>query len=96
VNDAFLSAGWYLYAGNAGGPGGLRARVSRHLRTEKKPRWHVDQLTIAAETSALVFAEKNECGLIADLLASSQFTTPLPGFGSSDCRACESHLLAIK
>ena len=25
-------AGWYLYAGSALGPGGLRARLSRHLR----------------------------------------------------------------
>ena len=27
--------GYYLYAGSAFGPGGMRARASRHLRTDK-------------------------------------------------------------
>ena len=35
-------AGFYCYADSARGPGGLRARLSRHLRQHKKPHWHID------------------------------------------------------
>jgi len=34
--------GFYAYCGSA--MGGLRARINRHLRSEKKARWHVDYL----------------------------------------------------
>ena len=40
-----LSPGTYAYTGSALGPGGLRARVGRHLRAEKRPHWHIDALT---------------------------------------------------
>jgi Uri superfamily endonuclease len=40
-----LPAGRYLYCGLAKGPGGLKARLSRHFRHGKSVRWHVDQLT---------------------------------------------------
>ena len=40
-----LEPGTYVYAGSARGPGGIRARVGRHLRKEKAVRWHVDHLT---------------------------------------------------
>ena len=40
-----LPAGRYLYCGSAKGPGGLKARLSRHMRRGKSVRWHVDQLT---------------------------------------------------
>lgn len=36
--------GVYLYVGSAFGPGGVRARVGRHLRMRKKPHWHLDYL----------------------------------------------------
>jgi len=35
-----------------------------------------------------------ECRLVADLLASGA-TIPLPGFGSSDCRGCQAHLVRL-
>ena len=40
-----LPAGRHLYCGSAKGPGGLKARLSRHMRRGKSSRWHVDQLT---------------------------------------------------
>ena len=43
-----LSPGWYIYAGSARGPGGIRARLARHFREEKRIHWHIDQLTSAA------------------------------------------------
>ena len=40
-----LPAGRYLYCGSAKGRGGLKARLSRHMRRGTSVRWHVDQLT---------------------------------------------------
>ena len=42
---AILPPGRYAYGGSAYGPGGLRARIGRHLRRDKPLRWHVDRLT---------------------------------------------------
>ena len=36
-----LPAGRYLYCGSAKGPGGLKARLSRHMRHGKSVRWHL-------------------------------------------------------
>ena len=95
-----LAAGWHVYAGSARGPGGLRARLKRHLARAKRPRWHVDQLTIAADTLlSLPFPDVetkpalSECAMTQTLLASGLFTVPVPSFGSSDCRTCPAHLL---
>ena len=89
-----LASGTYVYAGNAYGPGGLDARVRRHLDKTKTPHWHVDHVTAhAAEVTAELFPGGQECDLITDLLASGDYTVPIPQFGSSDCRVCPSHLL---
>ncbi|MFQ6019018.1 MAG: DUF123 domain-containing protein, partial [Kiloniellaceae bacterium] len=40
-----LAPGRYLYGGSAWGPGGIRARVARHVCDDKRLRWHVDHLT---------------------------------------------------
>lgn len=86
--------GLYAYAGSARGPGGIRARLARHFRREKKLHWHVDRLTTAAaRVSALAIAGGAECNVAARLAASRRFVFAHPGFGSSDCRKCESHLL---
>ncbi len=90
-----LPPGPYVYAGSARGPGGLKARLARHLRRQKKRHWHIDHLTGEA-SSMLAFAVPggNECALVRSLLESGRYHQPLPGFGSSDCRTCTSHLLA--
>jgi Uri superfamily endonuclease len=90
--EAVLPAGCYLYCGSAHGPGGIKARVSRHMRRDKAVRWHVDHLTaVGRALGAWVFPGGNECALVASL---SALPAPIPGFGSSDCRVCASHLLA--
>jgi Uri superfamily endonuclease len=89
-----LPPGWYLYAGSAYGPGGIAARVARHFRRDKPRHWHIDALTGAAALHALSFPGGRECDLVARLRAQPDFRAPVPGFGSSDCRTCESHLLA--
>lgn len=92
-----LDPGWFIYCGSAAGPGGLRARLRRHFRSDKKPHWHVDRLTVAAaEMAAFALAGGNECELVASLLADPHFETAVPGFGNTDCRRCESHLLRFR
>ena len=89
--EATLPAGRYLYCGSAYGPGGIKARVGRHMIRHKNIRWHVDQLTTAGTVlGAWTFPGENECVLVGKL---SGLPVPIPGFGSSDCRACKSHLL---
>jgi Uri superfamily endonuclease len=83
-----LAAGHYLYCG---GPGGLRARIARHMRRGKAIRWHIDNLTEAGRVfGAWTFVGGQECELVAAL---AHLPTPVSGFGSSDCRECKSHLL---
>jgi Uri superfamily endonuclease len=85
-----LSPGRYIYCGSANGPGGLRARIARHARKEKRAHWHIDQLTCTGEfLGAWIAVQASECGLNAELDA---LPIPLTGFGSSDCRRCQSHL----
>ena len=88
--------GWFAYAGSANGPGGIRARVRRHFRPHKKLHWHIDRLTEeAAEIAALPVVGGDECQLIGRLHDCPGFHVAAKGFGSSDCRTCDSHLLAI-
>jgi histidyl-tRNA synthetase len=88
--DVLLCPGLYIYCGSARGPGGLRARIARHVRRNKKAHWHVDQLTLAGVVEG-AFAQPggDECALNASL---SHLPAPLEGFGASDCPRCRSHL----
>lgn len=93
---AGLGPGWFVYAGSARGPGGLRGRLMRHFRRDKALHWHVDRLTSsAAEIGAVAFTDATECGIVARLGRSGAFDIPLEGFGSSDCRTCRAHLLRV-
>ncbi|WP_404381960.1 DUF123 domain-containing protein [Caenispirillum salinarum] len=88
-----LAPGTYLYCGSARGGGGLRARCARHLAADKPRRWHVDWLTTAAgDTAVWPVAGGDECALRGALTVAGA-AVPVPGFGSSDCRRCPSHLL---
>jgi Uri superfamily endonuclease len=85
-------AGRYLYCGSAKGPGGIRARLARHMRIEKSVRWHVDRLTkVSTVIGAWSFPGGDECDLVRML---SHLSFPIPGFGSTDCPSCRSHLLS--
>jgi Uri superfamily endonuclease len=90
ARSALLAPGLYVYCGSARGPGGVVARLARHMRRDKRAHWHVDQLTRAGKVlGAWVFPGGAECAVNEDLAA---WPTPLEGFGSSDCRRCRSHL----
>lgn len=90
-----LAPGWYIYAGSARGPGGIRARLARHFRTDKRHHWHIDQLTSAIDVQlwAIAKPDGHECDLVRQLNKTKLFHTACVGFGSSDCRRCEAHLL---
>ncbi|MDX1575573.1 MAG: GIY-YIG nuclease family protein [Kiloniellales bacterium] len=91
-----LAPGRYAYCGSAHGPGGLKARISRHLRRGKAPHWHVDHLTAAGRIVALGLAPGgSECALVEGLGGQAGIDVPLAGFGSSDCRRCRAHLLRL-
>ncbi|MCC7353360.1 MAG: GIY-YIG nuclease family protein [Anaerolineae bacterium] len=94
-----LLPGDYVYTGSARGPGGLAARVGRHLRLPemRRARWHIDHLTAIAPPLALVARvhgdeERYECKWAALLARQPGISRPVPRFGSSDC-ACPSHLI---
>jgi Uri superfamily endonuclease len=90
-----LGPGRVVYVGSAWGPGGLVARVGRHLRpASRRDHWHVDRLTRAARPDRVGWrVGGRECDVVEMLLAEG-WTTPVPGFGASDCRRCVAHLVA--
>ena len=91
-----LPAGYYAYCGSARGPGGMRARVARHLRATKSLHWHIDHLTVTASVSAVSVAPDGlECAMVDWLLSEPDVSIPVPAFGSSDCRRCPAHLLEL-
>ena len=81
--------GHYAYVGSA--LGGFRSRLNRHLRSEKKPHWHIDYLLEKAVLDSIITGEtqeRTECKIVRAL---AQKFGSVPGFGASDCR-CRSHL----
>ncbi len=95
-SGSVLRPGCYAYMGSARGPGGLRARLTRHFRADKKLHWHIDRLTAATGRMAgLAVPGGNECALLAALLERPEFEIAAPRFGSTDCKQCPSHLLRI-
>jgi Uri superfamily endonuclease len=96
-----LATGQYAYVGSALGPGGLKARVGRHLRAEKPLHWHIDYLTAALPvvhvvTLAVTDGARLECTWVKRLLGLNGASAPAPGFGSSDCRnGCPAHLVRL-
>ncbi len=90
-----FDAGFYVYVGSAFGPGGLKARLQRHLRTDKPLHWHIDYLRPHAELVEMWILEnpeKQECRWATTLSNMKGASIPVTGMGSSDC-PCKSHLL---
>ena len=88
-----LQPGFYIYVGSAFGPGGLRARVSRHFRTGKPKHWHIDYLReFATPLSTWISYETEHLEhQWAGILFEMPEMTPIKGFGCSDCD-CQAHL----
>ena len=87
-----LEPGYYFYVGSA--LGGLRSRLARHLRTEKRHHWHIDYLLDQAHIVEIWYAqgkERVECNWAEALCAQEGVKPAHKGFGASDCH-CATHL----
>jgi len=91
-----LGPGRLRYYGSARGPGGLKARIRRHLHVEgRRPHWHIDALSAAVPVArVMITSTGTECDLVQRELKTGLWVVAAPGFGSSDCRRCPAHLLA--
>ncbi len=92
-----LPAGIYLYCGSAHGPGGLKARIGRHLKRNTRKFWHFDHLKDHVRILQVwwdVDRDNRECEILQALLKIEGAQIPIKGFGSSDCRrGCPAHLV---
>lgn len=89
-----LEVGFYLYVGSAFGPGGLRARVARHMRGPGRLHWHVDYLRRRLPLREAWFQPQLRSAehAWASALGRGRGMRPGPrGFGASDCD-CATHL----
>lgn len=90
-----LSSGYWIYVGSAFGPGGLRSRLSHHLKPSRRPHWHFDYVKHALRpveawtTTDPVKREHDWSRLVSALKGAS---CPIAGFGATDC-SCRSHLI---
>jgi Uri superfamily endonuclease len=91
-----LFPGLYIYVGSAWGPGGLAARVKRHLLGSAHMRWHIDYLRQFTNPTAIWLAPgwHLECVWAQALSHLPHASIPILGFGASDCR-CATHLFYL-
>jgi Uri superfamily endonuclease len=91
-----LIQGYYIYVGSAFGPGGVRARVSRHCRKTKVKHWHIDYLREFLRPVGAWYSHDTEQleHHWAQVLSDMGSMSSVQGFGCSDCE-CYSHLFLI-
>ena len=89
--------GEYVYIGSAQGPGGLRARLSRHLTSKViHPHWHIDAVRACMNLVSFQYliGAAVECNWVQALVSLPGASVPVPGLGASDCRCgCPAHLI---
>ena len=92
-------AGDYVYVGSAFGPGGLRARIARHLRMDKRAHWHIDYFRAGAQVRGVAFVAAPralECEWSRALGACKGAYIPAIKFGAMDCyEKCAAHFFAF-
>lgn len=99
LGRAKLLKGHYLYTGSALGRGAvsLEGRLGRHIRRQKRLKWHIDYLTSRADcnvTSAVyVVSDRHlECRVNRSISKGLDISPVLLKIGASDCK-CNGHLL---
>lgn len=94
-----LPAADYVYLGSACGPGGLRARLGRHLSGAGRAHWHIDYLRRVTQVAGCLYRPGRpslECAWSQTLLLQPEAFIPIPGFGARDCvSGCPAHLIAF-
>jgi Uri superfamily endonuclease len=96
LGDVHLAPGFYGYVGSAFGPGGVRARLGRHLSGAGRAHWHIDYLRAACDVHGAwvsYHGRRLEHGWAQALLALPG-ARPLAGFGATDCE-CPTHLVGF-
>ncbi len=94
-----LEPGYYIYVGSAWGSGGLKSRIARHIKKDKKIHWHIDKITSTPFTAVKTICllpgapAHYESSIASTLLTKLDF---IPGFGSSDKREDTSHLFICR
>ncbi len=90
LGEIGFSPGYYAYVGSA--QNSLERRIERHLRRNKKLKWHIDYLLKHAAVKEVWIKEnvpkREECSTAKSF---AEKFSPVSKFGASDC-ACESHL----
>ena len=93
-----LEPGAFVYVGSAFGPGGLAARLRRHVQPQKaSPHWHVDYLRAALSLHGAWISpdeDRHECTWAQSIARLESSSIPLPGAGASDC-SCSTHFFRI-
>jgi sugar fermentation stimulation protein A len=87
LGKIYFKKGFYCYVGSAIGKMKIEKRCKRHLKKNKKLRWHIDYLR--KEASVIKSKEKIECKIARKILRIADGY--VEKFGSSDCK-CVSHL----
>ena len=106
LGETQFPAGIYAYLGSARGPGGIRARLGRHIAGGKTQRWHIDYLRAKTEIAGDSFlpelniasatAIPTECRGSQALAQLPAAQIPLTQFGARDCRhGCPAHLVLL-
>jgi len=95
LGNVKFSKGNYVYVGSA--QNGIKKRVERHLKKNKKKYWHIDYLltnkNVKIKKILYKKAKKQEECKIANFF--KKFAQPINKFGCSDCN-CVSHLFRLK
>ena len=96
-----VKIGYYLYTGSALGLGAvsLEGRLTRHNRSFKKKRWHIDYLTArrGCKFKGAVYLVSNkrfECKINRAIRKNMNTQAILQHLGASDCK-CEAHLVRV-
>ncbi|RLI94035.1 MAG: GIY-YIG nuclease family protein, partial [Candidatus Altiarchaeales archaeon] len=84
-----FESGFYAYVGSA--LNFLDKRIERHLRRNKRLRWHIDYFLRKSKIKLVIYAEtkqRYECKIARRLAVKFK---SIDKFGSTDC-SCRSHL----
>jgi sugar fermentation stimulation protein A len=99
LGKVHFEKGYYAYTGS-GLRNGLQSRIFRHLRKDKRLKWHIDYLLSLKDVgiAKVIVAECNkrlECKVNKEIakIAGSKL---IVSFGSSDCKeGCRAHLIYL-
>lgn len=87
IGSMDVQKGYYFYVGSAFGPGGIKARVNRHLKHDKSLRWHIDYLRshcLLKQVFISYSTEKQESDWVYRLLHHPSYSIAFNRFGASD------------